>query len=251
MPLDPGSIRALTFDVFGTTVDWRGGVAREVTRLGRTRGLALDGERFADAWRAAYAPSMDRVRRGELPWVNLDVLHRQRLDELLPDLGIPGLTEAEKDDLNRAWHRLDPWPDAIPGLLRLKARYLVAPLSNGSFALLTNLSKRAGLPWDCILSAELARRYKRDPEVYRMAAALLALRPAEVMMVAAHEDDLVAARAEGFRTAFVSRPLEHGPHRAVAPPATSDFDAVVAGFGELADRLGCDPSRPSPASAGR
>jgi 2-haloacid dehalogenase len=174
-----------------------------------------------------------------VPWANLDVLHRRRLDELLPEVGLTGLSEAEKDELNRAWHRLDPWPDAVPGLLRLRTRYLVAPLSNGSFALLTNMARRAALPWDCILSAELARHYKRDPEVYRMAADLLGLEPAELMMVAAHADDLRAASAVGFRTAFVSRPLELGPERRPDPPPDGEFDVVAADFEDLADRLGC------------
>src|SRR5437588_8586347 len=172
-------IRALTFDVFGTVVDWRGSLIAEGERLNRAKGLAVDWAAFADAWRGQYGPSMDRVRRGELPWTGLDALHRMALDRLLVDFGIDGLTEAEKADLNRVWHRLDPWPDSVAGLARLRERFVVATLSNGSVALLVDIAKRAGLTWDCILSAELARAYKPDPLVYRTAAALLDCAPAE------------------------------------------------------------------------
>ena len=231
------AVKALTFDVFGTVVDWRGSIIREGRALGRARGIQIDWPAFADAWRAGYRPAMDRVRRGEMPWLNIDTLHRQILDELLPRFGIRGLKAAEKDHLNRAWHRLRPWPDAVRGLRRLKTRYIIATLSNGNVALLTNMAKHAGLPWDCVLSAELFRHYKPDAEAYRGAAALLGLKPREVMLVAAHPDDLAAARRVGLRTAFVPRPREHGPTGAVQPPANADFDFIAKDFVDLARQL--------------
>jgi len=197
----------------------------------------VDWPRFADAWRARYAPSMDRVRRGELPWTNLDGLHRTSLEEISGEFGLVQFSEAEKDRLVRSWHRLDPWPDAVGGLLRLKARYTIAPLPNGNVALLVNMAKRAGLPWDLVLSAELARRYKPDREVYLMAPRLLDLRPDEVMMVAAHGDDLLAAAGAGLRTAYVPRPEEWGPGGVAEPPDPA-FDLVADDFPELARRLG-------------
>lgn len=231
-------IEALLFDVFGTVVDWRGGVIREGERLGAEKGLSVDWAAFADAWRGEYAPSMDRVRSGELPWTRLDELHRQSLERLLQSFGVEGLSEGDKDDLNRAWHRLDPWPDSVPGLTRLHERYVIAPLSNGNVSLLVQMARRGGLPWDTILSAELARRYKPDPEAYLTAAALLDLAPAEMMMVAAHPDDLRAAAALGFRTAYIHRPLEWGP-RAEPPerPQESEFDLAAESIEELEERL--------------
>jgi len=205
------SIKALTFDVFGTVVDWRTTVIEETSRLGRTKCINVDWPRFADAWRAGYKPAMDRVRRGELPWMNLDAIHRMLFDRLLAEFDIAVMTEAEKERINRVWHRLKAWPDSASGLARLRKRFIIAALSNGNMALLKNLSKNAGLSWDCILSAELSRHYKPDNEVYRMAADLLELQPEQVMMVAAHKEDLRAARLLGFRTAFVLRPLEYGP----------------------------------------
>lgn len=231
-------VRALTFDVFGTVVDWRSSIIREGTDLGQAKGFHADWPKFADAWRAGYGPAMDRVRRGDLPWTNLDALHRMILDRLLLEFQITGLSEAEKDHLNRAWHRLAPWPDAVPGLTRLKRRFTIATLSNGNVALLTEMAKHAGLPWDCILSAELARRYKPDPEVYQTAADLLGLRPEQVMMVAAHKSDLQAAKKVGFQTALVPRPLEHGPnHREDATPAAY-INLIAADFLDLAGKLG-------------
>jgi 2-haloacid dehalogenase len=226
--------RALVFDVFGTVVDWRSAVIRDGGALGHPN---VDWAAFADAWRSRYAPSMDRVRRGEIPWTNLDDLHRASLDELLDELGIEDLTNAEKDRFNKVWHRLDPWPDAVEGLTRLKRRYVIAPLSNGNVALLTNMAKRAGLPWDLILSAELAHHYKPDAETYLMAPELLDLRPEQVMMVAAHVEDLRAARENGLRTAYVPRPLEFGPDREADPPDPR-FDLVAEDFVELAEKLG-------------
>jgi len=230
------NIKALAFDVFGTVVDWRGGVIRAGEELAQSKRLDVDWPAFADAWRKKYAPSMDRVRQGKLPWTNLDALHRASLDELLQEFGVGGLTEGEKDRLNKAWHRLDPWPDSVEGLLRLKERYIIAPLSNGNVALLTNMAKRAGLPWDLVLSAELVRRYKPDPETYLMVPVFLDLRPEEVAMVAAHPDDLRAAAGNGLKTVYVPRPLEWGPG-GEAEPSDPAFDLVVEDFVELAGRL--------------
>ena len=225
-------LRALIFDVFGTVVDWRSGVIREGEALGRRKDLDVDWAAFADAWRSRYVPSMNRVRRKEIRWTNLDALHRASLEELLREYGIRNLTEEEIDHLNRVWHRLDPWPDAVEGLTRLKSRYVIAPLSNGNVALLVNQAKRAGLPWDLILSAELVRHYKPDPETYLLAPELLSLRPDQVMMVAAHPDDLHAAQRNGLKTAYVPRPLEFGPAREAEPPDPS-FDLVANDFIEL------------------
>jgi 2-haloacid dehalogenase len=232
----PG-IRALAFDVFGTVVDWRGGVIRAGEQLARERNLDVDWPAFADAWRSRYSPSMDRVRHDDLPWTNLDALHRASLEELLEEFGVGGLSEGEKDHLNKAWHRLDPWSDSVEGLLRLKKRFIIAPLSNGNVALLTNMAKRTGLPWDLVLSAELVRRYKPDPETYLMVPSLLDLRPEEVAMVAAHPDDLRAAAGNGLKTVYVPRPLEWGPG-GEAEPSDPIFDVVARDFLELAEKLG-------------
>lgn len=232
------SIKALVFDVFGTVVDWRTSVAQEVQELAKRKGLTVDGAKFADAWRAGYGPSMNRVRTGELPWTRLDALHRMVLDKILIDFGITGLSEVETDALNRAWHRLRPWPDAVGGLARLKKRFVIAPLSNGNISLMTNMAKHSGIPWDCILGAELVRHYKPDREVYQSAADFLDLRPADVMMVAAHSGDLRAAKGVGLRTAFVARPLEFGPDRKADLQADSPVDISAKDFNELASRLG-------------
>ena len=235
--MDALSVRALIFDVFGTVVDWRGSVIREGEELGRKKNLDVDWAAFADEWRGRYAPSMDRVRRDELPWTNLDALHRTSLEELLEEFGIEGLSEEEIDHLNKVWHRLDPWPDSVAGLARLKERYVISTFSNGNVALLTNMAKRAGLPWDLILSAELVKHYKPDPETYLMAPNLLDLRPDEVMLVAAHPSDLRAAQTHGLRAAYVLRPLEWGP-KGEAEPADPSFDLVVDDFVELAEKSG-------------
>jgi 2-haloacid dehalogenase len=232
------SVKALVFDVFGTVVDWRSSVANEIAALAKRKGLTVDGPAFADAWRAGYAPSMNRVRTGELPWTKLDRLHRMTLDKILIDFGITKLSEAETDALNRAWHRLRPWPDVVAGLTRLKKKFIIAPLSNGNISLMTDLAKHAGLPWDCILGAELVRHYKPDPEVYRSAADLLDLEPAEVGMVAAHIGDLRAAKNEGLRTAFVVRPLEFGPAGKPALTADGSADISARDFMDLAGQLG-------------
>jgi 2-haloacid dehalogenase len=237
-PFDSGTdLRLLAFDVFGTVVDWRGGVAREVAALG----LDVDAPAFADAWRARYQPAMQQVRSGARAWASLDILHRENLDAVLEQLGLAGrVDEAARGALTLAWHRLDPWPEVVAGLLRLKARHVIAPLSNGNVALLTHMAKRAGLPWDCVLSAEVFRAYKPDPRAYLGVAELFALQPAQVMMVAAHASDLRAAAACGLRTAYVDRPLEFGPGRSGDRPRADDrFDVVATGFDDLADRLGC------------
>lgn len=233
----PTQVKALTFDVFGTVVDWRGSIIAEGRKLGRRNRIAADWAAFADAWRAGYRPAMDRVRRGELPWTNIDGLHRSLLDELLARFRIEGLTEAEKAHFNRAWHRLAPWKDSVGGLRRLKKKYVIATLSNGNVALLTNMAKHAGLPWDCVLSAELFGHYKPDPEAYLGAARLLGLEPGEVMMVAAHKDDLDAAARTGLRTALVRRPMEFGAKKDVPPESRFDFNAKD--FVDLARQLGC------------
>lgn len=230
-------IKALAFDVFGTVVDWRSTIIREGEKLGKKKSISIDWADFADAWRSRYVPSMGRVRQGDIPWTNLDGLHRASLEKLLEEFQIENLSESEKENFNRVWHRLDPWPDAVEGLVRLKSRYIITPLSNGNIALLTNMAKRAGLPWDLILSAELVRRYKPDPEVYLMVPSLLDLKAGEVMMVAAHPDDLQAAGEAGLRTAYVPRPLEFGPHGRVQTPDPS-FDLVARDFIELAEKLG-------------
>ena len=234
--MDVLEVKALVFDVFGTVVDWRGSVIQEGEELGREKNLNVDWAAFADAWRSKYKPSMDRVRRGEIPWTKLDALHRTSLEELLAEFGIEGLTQEEKDHLNRVWHRLDPWPDAVPGLTRLKELYIISTFSNGNVALLTNMAKRARLPWDLILSAELVRHYKPDPEIYLMVPDLLDLRPEEVMLVAAHPIDLRAAQTHGLRTAYVPRPLEYGP-RGEPEPSDPSFNLVADDFLELAKKL--------------
>jgi 2-haloacid dehalogenase len=237
MPAATRAIRALVFDVFGTVVDWRGSLIREGRALGRRLRLKADWAAFADAWRAGYKPAMAKVRSGELPWMNIDQLHRRILDELLPRFGLEELPEEELDQLNRAWHRLDPWPDARRGLALLKRRHVIATLSNGNVALLTNMAKRARLPWDCVLSAELFHHYKPDPEAYLGAAAMLGFEPGEVMLVAAHKDDLRAAQACGLGTAFVRRPKEKGPGVKLELAPEADFDFNARDFVHLAKQL--------------
>ena len=233
-------VRALTFDVFGTVVDWRRSVAREAAALLGPKGFDLDWNGFALAWRARYQPAMERVRSGGRGFVKLDVLHRENLLEVLDEFGVAGLSEAETDDLNRAWHRLDPWPDVLPGMARLRAKYPLAALSNGNVALIVNMARRAGIRWDAILGAEVARAYKPMAQAYRSAADMLGLAPAEVALVAAHNDDLKAAAAAGLRTVFVPRRTEMadaGQTKDLEPWAGADLAAED--FEDLADRLGC------------
>jgi len=202
--------------------------------------LTLDCVRFLDDWKAAYRPTMDRVNRGEIPWTTVDEIYRKRLEELLVAYGITHLTPDEISALSRVWWRLRPWPDAVAGILRLKRRHIVTPLSNASFIGMVELARFAGLPWDCVITAENARCYKPRPEVYRTAMALLGLEPVEVMMVAAHNYDLAAARAQGMATAFVPRPLEYGPGQRTDLAAESDWDVVADGLENLAARLQCE-----------
>jgi len=227
-------VRALTFDIFGTVVDWYGSIAAEVERLG----LPVDGGEFALAWRAGYQPAMQEVRSGALPWTNIDGLHRRILDRLLAERGIT-LSPAAAEDLNRIWHRLRPWPDSVTGLTRLKSRLVITTLSNGNLSLLVNMARHAALPWDAVFSAELFGHYKPDPEVYLGAARLLDLPPPRVMMVAAHPSDLRAAAACGLRTAYVPRPLERGPGGDMEPWVEGEFDLVADSIGGLAAQLGC------------
>ena len=234
---DVRSVKALTFDVFGTVVDWRSSIIREGELLSESKGLEVDWPAFADAWRAGYRPAMNRVSRGEIPWQNLDGLHRVILNGLLDRFGLAGLNAEELDHLNRVWHRLLPWPDVVSGLNRLRSGHVLSTLSNGNVALLVNMAKSAGLPWDCILCAEIIGKYKPDLEVYRAAARLLDLAPAEVMMVAAHPGDLRAAKQAGLMTAYVPRPLEHGPRGKIESAGDQTFDIVASDFLELAAKL--------------
>ena len=231
-------VKALVFDVFGTVVDWRTSVAKHAAAFGKANGASADWEAFADGWRGKYQPYMGKVRSGELPWTKLDVLHRMGLEELLGEFGITGVSEEAKKDLNLAWHRLDPWPDSPPGLGRLKAKFIIGTMSNGNVALMTNMAKYAGLPWDCILGAELAQAYKPDPRTYLTGVELLGLEPRQVMMVAAHQSDLRAAAAVGLKTAFVPRPMEFGPGRAPDMTPDQSFDFVAEDFRDLASQLG-------------
>lgn len=227
--------RALAFDVFGTVVDWRSSIIAELQSFGARHGLQRDWVSLADAWRAGYAPAMDRVRRGELPWTRIDDLHREILVGLLEGVAVDS---AEIDDLNRAWHRLVPWPDSVLGLHRLKQRFLITTLSNGNVSLLTNMAKNAALPWDCIVSAELFGHYKPDPEAYLGCARLLDVAPRELMLIATHPSDLRAARACGLRTGYVVRPLERGADRSLPDITEGEFDVVAQDFIDLGRQLG-------------
>jgi len=232
-------VKALLFDVFGTVVDWRQSAIRELTAFGNARGLSVDWVRFADDWRGLYQPAMEEVRAGRRAWTILDDLHRESLVTLLERNGVKGLSAHEIEHLNRIWHRLDPWPDSVEGLIRLKRRYIIGTLSNGNTGLLVRMAKRALLPWDVILGAEAARAYKPMPECYQRNAALLNLEPQEVMLVAAHNDDLAAAQSVGYRTAFVLRPVEYGPAQTKDVAATRDWDVITDSFTGLADAMGC------------
>jgi 2-haloacid dehalogenase len=233
-------VRALLFDTFGTVVDWRGSVTRMGERLAREKGIeGVDWDAFARAWRAGYRPGMAPVIAGTRPWTPIDVIHRERLDVILQEFAIADpFTEEEVADMNLMWHRLDPWPDSVPGLLRLKRGYIIGPLSNGATVLLANMAKRAGIPWDLILSSDVTRAYKRDPLAYQRACAGLGLRPHEVMMCAAHNDDLEAAREQGMRTAYINRPYEYGADQSKDFEATSNWDVVTDHIGGIADVLG-------------
>ncbi|MBD2763533.1 haloacid dehalogenase type II [Kocuria sp. cx-116] len=235
--VDLAAVKALTFDVFGTVVDYRSSIVAEGRRLSAAHGLDVNWGELADAWRAECRPSMDRAMRDASSWVNVDAIYRAVLDELLKRYGIAGLSEHEKVQFNLVWHHLRPWGDSVPGLERLRARYILATLSNGNVRLLVDMARHARLPWDLVLSSEMARAYKPDPRAYRMALDLLDLRAEEVMMVAAHQYDLRAAQHLGFRTAFVMRPLEHGPHAVPDLTADDSFDVVATDIVDLARQL--------------
>jgi len=233
-------VKALIFDVFGTVVDWRGGITRQAEALFRQHGIAVDPASFADAWRAKYHPSIGRIRSGGRGYVPLAVLHRENLDAVLAEFGIGAdIGPDERAEFSRAWEKLPPWPDSVSGLTRLKERHAIAPCSNGSIALMTWLAKHAGLPWDVILGADIAQAYKPQPEVYRRSASALGLAPQDVMMVAAHNRDLFAARQQGLRTGFVARPGELGADQTTDLEAESEWDVVAVDFNDLARRLEC------------
>ena len=229
--------KALIFDVFGTVVDWRGSITREVRTLAERKGIRLNAGKFANEWRSGYQPAMDRVRRGDLPWLNIDALHRLILSELSAKYQLNQLSEQEMDALNRVWHRLKPWPDSVRGLKKLKQTYTVSTLSNGNFSLLNNMAKHSQLPWDCIISAELFGHYKPDPETYLGAAKLLDLEPGQVMLCAAHKDDLLAAKACGLKTAFIKRPREFPPSVNLDLSFDKRFDFNAESIVDLADQL--------------
>jgi len=232
-------IKAILFDTFGTVTDWRGSIVEDFRAFGKHKALDVDWEAFVDEWKTAYRPGMDAVRSGKWPWTRVDQIYRAKLDEILPKYGVSGLSEADKVHLNRAWHRIKPWRDALDGLTRLKKKYVISPLSNGDVDCLVNMAKHARLPWDVILCAEIFRHYKPDPEVYLGAIELLALKAEEVMLVAAHNYDLRAARSHGMRTGFVARPTECGPQQKTDLTAEEKWDVIAKDFGQLASALGC------------
>jgi 2-haloacid dehalogenase len=232
------SVKAMAFDVFGTVVDWRRSIIQELGAFGQAKGISIEWDAFVDDWKGCYRPGMDAVRAGKLPWTSVDGIYRRKLGALLLEYGIHGLSEAETILLNRAWHRCHPWPDVVAGLTRLKSKYVLSTLSNGDMACMVTMAKRGGLPWDCILCAEIFRHYKPDPEVYRGAIELLGWEPEEIMMVAAHNYDLRAARLHGMRTAFIPRPLEYGPGQTSDLTPEEDWDIVVGNFEELAAAMG-------------
>jgi len=234
-------VKALLFDTFGTVVDWRGSITREGNRFAARHGIEdVDWDAFARAWRAGYQPGMARVRSGERGWTPIDVIHRERLDEILADFGIADrVDEARRAEMNLWWHRLDPWPDSVPGLRRLSHGYIIGPLSNGSTVLLANMAKRARIPWDVMASSDVTRAYKPEPAAYLNACAGLGMEPGEVMMCAAHNDDLAAAASHGMRTAFIERPTEYGPDQTRDFRATGDWDIATDHIGGIADLLEC------------
>ncbi len=231
------NVKALLFDVFGTVVDWRNSIIVQLEAFGKQHGFKRDWTQFADQWRALYQPSMEEVRSGERPWINLDALHRESLLTLLGQFDISGLSEAEITDLNHAWHRLRPWPDSVEGLTRLKKRFIIAPQSNGNIALIVNMAKFSKLPWDVVLGAETARAYKPLPDSYCNNIALLGLKPSQCMMVAAHNDDLKAASALGLKTAFILRPSEYGPKQTTDLHPEGDWTIKTDSLKGLADIL--------------
>jgi 2-haloacid dehalogenase len=238
--LELSNVKACVFDTFGTVVDWRSSVIAEATGWGKMKGLNINWVEFTDRWRLGYRPTMDKVRKGEIPWTNLDDLHRMILDDLLKQYKIGGLSEEEKVNWAHVWRRLKPWPDSVEGLTRLKQKYIISPMSNGNVALLTNLAKFAGLPWDVILGTDLVKHYKPDREMYLSAPFYLDLKPDEVMMCAAHIHDLEAARSCGLRTGFIYRPYEYagGPVGSPEKAKPGDFDVVSESIVDLAQQIG-------------
>lgn len=232
-------VRALCFDVFGTVVDWRSSIIAEGEEINRQRGLSVDWAAFADDWRGLYQPAMEQVRSGQRPWTILDVLHRESLDQLMPKYGLAGWNESDIDHLNKIWHRLQPWADSVSGLGRLKQQYIITTVSNGNVALIVNMAKNAGIPWDMVLGAEVVRHYKPLPEAYLASVRMLGLTAEECCMVAAHNNDLVAAASHGMQTAFVARPTEYGPHQGKNLKAENDYTYVAGDFEELATQLNC------------
>jgi 2-haloacid dehalogenase len=232
------SIKALTFDTFGTVVDWRSSIINDLSAFGRTRGLDTDWTAFVDEWKTAYKPGMDKVRKGEWPWTTIDGIYRRALDAMAPRYGLDRLDEASLHHINRVWHRLLPWPDSVPALTRLKKKFLISTLSNGDVAMLANMAKVGGLPWDAVLCGQVFRHFKPDPEIYLGAIELLGCEPHEVMMVAAHNDDLKHARSHGMRTGFVLRASEYGPAQKTNLKASEQWDVVANDLGELASALG-------------
>ncbi len=230
-------VKAMTFDVFGTVVDWRSSIAREIQDLGQKKGFDLDWNSFADEWRSGYAPSMNKVRNGEMPWTKIDTLHRMILDELLSKHKVSNLSEEEIDSLNRAWHRLDPWPDSVEGLTLLKKNYIISSLSNGNVALLVNMAKYGGLPWDAVLSAEISKHYKPDPESYLSTGEYLGLPINQVMMVAAHKNDLKSAKSNGMMTGYVPRAKEHGENTVVDYAEEDYIDMMADDFIDLSKKM--------------
>jgi 2-haloacid dehalogenase len=229
---------AIVFDTFGTVVDWRSSLIADLSNFGARKGITADWTGLVDAWRAAYHPSMDRVRKGELPWTRLDDLHRGSLDRLVSEFGIKGLTEDDLVHINLGWHRLYPWPDSVPGLTRLKSRFIIGPLSNGNVSLLLNMAKFAAIPWDMIFGSDLFGHFKPDPETYLGVARMLGIAPNKVMLAAAHNNDLAAARSCGLLTAFFPRPTEYGPHQKKDNHAEQDWDIVATNIQDLATQLG-------------
>ena len=232
------NVGTIVFDVFGTVVDWRSSVISEVQQVADARGVSVDATAFADEWKTCYREGMDRVNRGDEPWTNVDIIYRRKLDELLLTYSLGEIPEVQRDHLNRAWTRLTPWPDSVEGLQRLKEKYVISPLSNGNFAWLVDMAKHAGLPWDCVLTAENVRRYKPDPAVYRMAIDLFGGDPTRIMLVAAHNYNLAHARSHGMRTAFFSRPREYGPGQRTDLEPEQNWDVVAEDMIALADALG-------------
>ncbi len=232
-------VKALVFDVFGTVVDWRGSCIRELTSFGNARALKRDWDQFADDWRGLYQPSMEEVRSGRRPYTVLDVLHRESLEKLLDKYEIKGLAEQDIQHLVTIWHRLQPWPDVVEGLTRLKRRYIIGTCSNANIGLAVRMAKHSGLPWDTIVGAEVARAYKPTAQAYLGTAAALNLEPHEVMLVAAHNSDLAAAAKTGFRTAFVARPDEYGPKKKADVADNTNWDISTDSFNGVADAMGC------------